>query len=150
MTLFFPRTQEIEGFPVHAELFVADESLQSGVSVTCQAADSGLSANSRSKPERADVVTPSMPQDTENQLGASLPWSLQGNTLVQKVWIVLDREQLHSPLSLQNPPMTQTRLVSHSYGPQYFFHSSLFMHSSFHLTWSCIPGCIQPSSLALG
>lgn len=82
MTLFFPRTQEIEGFPVHAELFVADESLQSGVSVTCQAADSGLSANSRSKPERADVVTPSMPQDTENQLGASLPWSLQGNTLV--------------------------------------------------------------------
>lgn len=99
MTLFFPRTQEIEGFPVHAELFVADESLQSGVSVTCQAADSGLSANGRSKPECADAVTPSMPRDTENQLGASLPWSLQGNTLVQKVWIVLDREQLHSPLS---------------------------------------------------
>lgn len=101
MTLFFPRTQEIEGFPVHAELFVADESLQSGVSVTCQAADSGLSANGRSKPECADAVTPSMPRDTENQLGASLPWSLQGNTLVQKVWIVLGNScTLHSPLPL--------------------------------------------------
>lgn len=77
---------------MHAEPFVADESLWSGVSVTCQAADSGLPTKSRSKPECADVVTPSMPQDTENQLGGSLPWSLQGNTLVQKVWIVLDRE----------------------------------------------------------
>lgn len=33
-TLFFPRTQEMEGFPVHTEPCVADESLWSGVSVT--------------------------------------------------------------------------------------------------------------------
>lgn len=43
VTLFFPRTQEAEGFPVHAEPFVADESLGSGVSSTRQA----LSQDSR-------------------------------------------------------------------------------------------------------
>lgn len=68
ITLFFPRTQEMEGFPVHTEPCVADESLWSGVSVT-QAADSGLSTNSCSKPKCADVGMPSLPWDTENQLG---------------------------------------------------------------------------------
>lgn len=69
ITLFFPRTQENEGFPVQAEPFAAAASLWRGVSVTCQAADSGLSTNSSSKAELAAAVLPSVPWDTANQLG---------------------------------------------------------------------------------
>lgn len=71
ITLFFPRTQENEDFSVQAEPFAAAASLWNGVSVTCQAADSGLSTNSSSKAELAAAVLPSVPWDTANQLGGT-------------------------------------------------------------------------------
>lgn len=150
ISLFFPRTQEIEGFPGHAEPFVADENLRSGVSVTCQAAESGLSANSRSKLSVQMLKCPPCPgilkTSWEEEFAMELAGKHFGGEGVDCVMQGI--AALSTPRAEPSDDTNQTGLLL-LWSPL-LLQSSLFIHSSFHRTCSCTPGCTQPSSLALG
>lgn len=140
----------MEGFPVHTEPFVADERLRSRVSVTCQAAGPGLSRNSRSKPQCADVGTPSLPWDTENQLGGKVCHGACRETLWCRrcgLCYVGNSCTVHKPDWAPAPTVPTTPSVI-SLHPQQL-PSDMLMHLRLHTTFQLGSGVREEFPCAL-